>query len=315
MSWRWDCKWEGGENVCPHAGENTEVRVQDGAQLNRAANLRQDPLLLWWFFGGPLLCTNSENRAERNREGRLSQAEGKQWAQRTELLFCFKHWEASDSKCALFKKELEVSGFHPLQEVNASHYITQIPRHFLLYTLENKMTENYPNSKTKATVLSLKREFHIKTSKREWCDAPAHLLQPEVKTKVLMHMLTTESWKKQKFGDISAFAYRAWVLYWYPCQRRSAHDLATLVQAPSGLLKTMSACGGEESLTPVAGTGLGAHFGHCCGWSFGRGGDCPGYRWRGTLARHRSLRHLSPQDQAEKSDERNLLWKRWKGQR
>lgn len=126
--------------------------------------------------------------------------------------------------------------------------------------------------------------------------------------------ITTESWKERYWSDISTFAYRSWVFYWYPCQRRSACDLASPIQALSGLLKTMTVSVRKDSWTPVAGTGAGAHFGHCYGWSFGRHGDCPNYQWQGTLARHRSLHHLSRQDQAGESDERDILWRRCKGQ-
>lgn len=139
-----------------------------------------------------------------------------------------------------------------------------------------------------------------------------HLLQSEVKTKVLRHALTPECWIE--WWHRSVLAYRSWIFYWYQCQKRSACDLATPGLAPSGLLRTTSVWGAEDSWTLVAGTGPGAHFGHCCGWSFGRRDDCPGYRWRGTPAHHRTLHRMSPQDRAE-SDKRGIPRRRWKGQR
>lgn len=129
-----------------------------------------------------------------------------------------------------------------------------------------------------------------------------------------MHTLATESWTEGQRW-VTTFAYHFWAFYWYPCQRRSVCDLASPIQAPSGLLKTMSVYVHEESWTPVAGTGPGAHFGHCCGWSFGRCGDCPNYQWRGTLAPHHILHQPSPRDQAEEIDERDILWRRCKEQR
>lgn len=51
------CSWGGGGG----GGSN------DGAQWDRTANLLPDPLLLWWFFGGPLLRTHSKKRESRGR--------------------------------------------------------------------------------------------------------------------------------------------------------------------------------------------------------------------------------------------------------
>lgn len=312
MSWRWDCKWE---------GERTFVCMQGKTQRwgfkmehSWTAQPTCDRILYYYGDFSVALCfapTVKTEQKEIEKQGYHKLRENSE--QKEQSCYFFKHWDASGSKCALFQKELEISCFHPLQEVYASHYILKFQEFFCFTPWKTKWPKITQLQKQK--LLSLWREFYIKTSKRHRCDAPSHLLQSEVKTKVLMHKITTESWIERNFWVISAFAYRFWVLYWYPCQRRSACDLATPVRAPSGLLKTMSACGGEESWTPASGTGPGAHFGHCCGWSFVRRGDSPGYRWRGILARHHSLRHPSPQDQAERSGERNILWKRCKGQR
>lgn len=154
MSWRWDCKWEGGENVFPHAGESREVRGHDAAQLNRTANLRQDPLLLWWFFGGPLLCTNSKNRAERKYRRKVIT----RWGKTVSREMFFKGWEASGSKCALCKNK-------PFPSSAGSESFTLLlkSQEFirLSYTLE--MSRNLPNSKTN---LFSSQTIQITSSKR-----------------------------------------------------------------------------------------------------------------------------------------------------
>lgn len=149
MSWRWDCKWE---------GERMFVRMQGktqrwGFKMEHSWTARPTCDRILYYYGdfSVALCiapTVKTEQREIEREGYHKLRENSE--QREQSCYFFKHWEASGSKCAVFQKELEISCFHPLQEVNASHHIIQSPRIVLFYTLKNKMTKNHKMTKNKS---------------------------------------------------------------------------------------------------------------------------------------------------------------------
>lgn len=114
---------------------------------------------------------------------------------------------------------------------------------------------------------------------------------------------------------LSKFTHHSWVSDWSLCQKMSVCVLGTPGLDPSGLLRKMSVWVGVQPGNPVVGTGPESRSAHCCGWSCGNHDDCvaPGYQWPGTLDHRHSLRHKSPQPQAEEGWARGTLWGRYKG--
>lgn len=146
MSWRWNCKWGwGGENVFPHAGESREVRGHDAAQLNRTANLRQDPLLLWWFFGGPLLCTNSKKQS---RE-KIQKESYHTLRDNSEQRDVFQRLRSFGLKVCTVQKDNKKQAESSAGSESFTLYYSN-PRNSLSYVTawKRKWAKNLPNSKT-----------------------------------------------------------------------------------------------------------------------------------------------------------------------
>lgn len=123
MSWRWNCKWGG--------GDGTFFRMQGKAerwgvmmQHSWTARPTCDRILYYYGDFSVALCfaPTVKNRAERKYRRKVIT----RWGTTVSREMFFKGWEASGSKCALCKKTIR-NKQNPLQEVKVSHCITQIP--------------------------------------------------------------------------------------------------------------------------------------------------------------------------------------------
>lgn len=132
---------------------------------------------------------------EIEKEGYHKLREGKQRAQRSELLFSNTDKPQSAS---LFQKELEISRFHSPQDVNASYYSNYKILLLFLFSFWKTKGPQIENQK----LLSLQREFHTKTSKRQSCDVPSDLRRRQER-------YCTRNNRKLDFSDASASAYRS----------------------------------------------------------------------------------------------------------
>lgn len=118
--------WAEGETVNERE-ERTFVRMQGktqrwGFKMEHSWTARPTCDRILYNYGdfSVALCfapTVKTEQREIEKEGYHKLRENSE--QREQSCYFFKHWEASGSKCALFKKELEISCFHPLQKVSA----------------------------------------------------------------------------------------------------------------------------------------------------------------------------------------------------
>lgn len=249
------------------------------------------------FSGALCFAPTVKTEQRENTEGKLSHAEGKQWAESRVIFQRLRSFRLLQ-QCTKCKKKIKNKLFPSSAGSESFTLYYSNPRNLLREKWAKQNSQNQPNYKTKSI---LSQTIQITSLQH-------------VSWRLIAHISNRKLDRGAEVSE-STFAYHFWAFYWYPCQKRSVCDLACPIQAPSGLLKTMTVSVHEESWSPVAGTGPGAHSAHCCGWSFERCGDCPNYQWRGTLARHHSLHHPSPRDQAEEIDESDILWRRCKEQR